>query len=158
MFEMKVADAICSIADRIVPRDVCKRTFRGAFFHVDLNISSVDHKKNLRHDVRFIIAGNRSVWVHISKFGQYSLKPIPITEWKNTSNHDSCWRGDGVERPLSTLYFEVCDKVEKKARPIDLHQNCWFALGSDVWKDVEVTWEPEPNNSYKRKLVSYKFV
>jgi len=46
---------------------------------------------------------------------------IPLDdEWQNTSNHDSCWRSDGVRAPIAKAYFDLCREVAPKKAPIEL--------------------------------------
>lgn len=70
-------------------------------------------------------------------------------EWKVTSCHDSCWKSDGVESPLTNLYFKMCDGVDPAARPIDLCATAQFSVWHEP-KIVEV-------NGYTHDRENFKF-
>jgi len=37
---------------------------------------------------------------------------VPSDQWKNVSNHDSCWRTDGVDTPLNQAFWAVANKCQ----------------------------------------------
>jgi len=51
--------------------------------------------------------------------GETGFVPVDA-EWKNTSNHDSCWRSDGVRYPITNAYFDLCKEVAPRKAPIEL--------------------------------------
>ncbi len=70
--------------------------------------------------------GHTSVWVAVEPPGERwdNWQQVPLDAWKNTSNHDSCWRSDGLQ-PLSKLYFEMAEEVlaesiDKRLAPKDV--------------------------------------
>lgn len=65
------------------------------------------------------------------------LRREEIKDWKVTSCHDSCWRGDGVESPLFSLYIHMCTEVNPAAKPKDLWATAQFSVFREP-KVVEV--------------------
>ena len=80
--------------------------------------------------------GTRRMW--------YQVEP---EEWINTSNHDSCWRSDGLSW-ISKLYFDMCKHVNGEVAPIALESTARVGF-IDMWREVTVTsrsaelWENE---------------
>lgn len=100
--------------------------------------------------VFFMFYGNTSVWMAVEgpEDRWFNASNIPVDRWENTSNHDSCWRDDGVRTPLFNLYMELCDKVKAgvpdgdKLAPISLSQHCSLGFcGSGPFEFVTVTTE-----------------
>ena len=69
-------------------------------------------------------------------------------KWQNTSNHDSCWRSDGIESPITSVYFDHCRRVAPKMAPIALETDGEIDRVGIV--TIEVQREPD---GYHRKLV-----
>jgi hypothetical protein len=61
-----------------------------------------------------------NVWVFTSE----NIWFPAIDSWKNTSNHDSCWRSDGIRSPIGAEYFKLCKEVDQEAAPISLKLRC----------------------------------
>ncbi len=155
MFDTKISDSIITIVRGLhVPEYGHK--LNGLLFTLDLNVSdySKSKKENDRRHVYFLVGGNRSVWFATEDFGPTMWKGIPLNEWVNTSNHDACWSSYGIDRPLTKLYFEMCDRVNPKVASIKLHQHCWFK-----WTNVQFTWDHDKSDDrHKRKLVDIREV
>lgn len=73
-------------------------------------------------DERFSVDAHRfSIHFAFHRPGNYTKVLFATSEraWRieeglelcHTSDHDSCWRGDGVERPLRKIHWEECDKI-----------------------------------------------
>lgn len=60
-----------------------------------------------------IVLGGDAVHVWVAVSDSYNPADVPLSEWDNPSNHDSCWRSDGVESELTRLYFALCDEVQE---------------------------------------------
>ena len=79
-------------------------------------------------------------------------------EWINTSNHDSCWRSDGLDF-INKAYFEMCKNVNPEIAPRDLHSYLDFGFGG-MWTDVIVTLEIDTSVDgsigYWQKVVDVK--
>ncbi len=64
--------------------------------------------------------GSTNVWVFTSE----DISFPALDSWKNTSNHDSCWRSDGIRSPIWAEYFKLCKEVDQAAPPISLESRC----------------------------------
>lgn len=139
-----------------------QRTSPGLRFVVETRISSYAEQEHYeaKGKIVFIISGNTSVWYALPAWD--SREEIPLSEFINSSNHDSCWR-DGVQTPLTKLYFELCEQVNeqrwkdhlKKVAPVAMNVYTTFSwLGSPVFECVSVT--DVHAEDYRRALVSVK--
>jgi hypothetical protein len=111
--------------------------------------------------VHTLFTGNTSVFVAISRSFQ-KWDHIPVEQYKNTSNHDSCWRSDGL-RELSTLFFALTDEMNEQIKsakinglkPCEFNQFCTLgSLGSKPWEFVTVEHERIPEEYHKRRVLS----
>jgi len=83
-------------------------------------------------------------------FGQ-----VPHTEWENTSNHDSCWRSDGLSF-FPALFFDMAEKVNPDKPPGQLHSYTNLGgNGSTVVKHVKVVLERQGDGYHKNVLRIY---
>lgn len=46
--------------------------------------------------------------------------------WNVVSDHDSCWRGDGVDRHLFRLFIDLCRQVDPSIAPVKLDATLRF--------------------------------
>ena len=117
--------------------------------------------RDIKYMYIMILRGNQ-VFTNISSDFSSS---IPTLGWKNTSNHDSCWRGGSDE--LVGLCFDCWDEAfyncPKKARPSTKNEGLRVALGFGLieqpFKLVEVTKEPDlsiDDTGYHKKILSVK--
>lgn len=114
-----IGNTMLSIYNQLVDR---KRNFdrkEGVYFVVKLDGINFGYEKdgNTYHEewesrmikyYHIIFLSCRNVYVAIS---DEPKTPQP-SEWKNTSNHDSCFRSEGI-RDLSSLYFYINDEIYK---------------------------------------------
>lgn len=83
---------------------------------------STFHKRWIAHytkTIHFIVVNPYSVFAAISD--RYDWRSISMDEWKNTSNHASCWRTDGFRDifPETMKAYHVCyDHIPEKHRPV----------------------------------------
>ncbi len=80
----------------------------GGYVSNDGNRHYPKYQRNVRKYVHIIITSQHRVYVAESDLPGY--KDVPIKAWKNTSNHDSCWRSDGL-RAIQSTYFKVAHLV-----------------------------------------------
>jgi hypothetical protein len=74
---------------------------------------------------------------------------IPVDAfWQNTSNHDSCWRSDGVRDHIHRVYVDYCRKVAPRCAPITLEATADI----DHAAVVGIVVKPEADG-YHRTLV-----
>lgn len=117
---MEVADAVATLVETALPR------FSGEkkLLYVPLEVE-VTRKESSelgpRRFVHFLFYRPRNyTTVMMVVTDNICLRKEEITDWKVTSCHDSCWRGDGVLSPLFRLYIEMCKEVDPTVRPKDL--------------------------------------
>ena len=58
------------------------------------------------------------VWRQISDDRFYNLNDL---DWYMTSNHDSCWRSDGLQSPLFEIYMAMQDALSEEAAKVVGH-------------------------------------
>jgi hypothetical protein len=148
MLNLDLAHTICTIKDTLLSRD-CSDRSKGLVVSTDISMG--DSK---RASVHFVFAGNTSVWFAVSKSLQ-RWDDIPIEEWENTSNHDSCWRNDGVRSPLVHLYFDWAREINPDKAPKDIRQFCVLGiLSSSPWERVRVEYRKRPGADYRFDIIS----
>ena len=93
--------------------------------------------------------------VFISEKNDYVTVP---EDFRMTSNHNSCYKSDGIWTPVSKIYFDMCEKINhiRKGRhmeelsPIEMDSNAY------IWKMKMVTVDlvPDPDNpdGYWKKI------
>jgi len=177
MFEIKADLIICNLVDKFLDRksplqisdDWSKETAHGVIVSVNCNVSDYSSDViniDIHRRIWFLFTRNTSVFVAVDSMENdwKFWNSIPLNAWKNTSNHDSCWRSDGM-RPLYKTYFEMCDEVNaarvkaglKTIAPVKM--SGFNTLGHDLITEVKVTTTSNKdsfNPSYYRKLVSIK--
>lgn len=105
-----------------------------------------------RVDVNFLMTRSTSVWM---SRGAYQTKDL--AQWQNTSNHDSCWRSDGIDTPISQLYFEAAHKVDPKMAPCDLDDYSSFYHHDSIrFAKVKVARDDDGSGRYLYKLTEVK--
>ena len=124
MFEMSLTETIESIVDNFLP--VCSPKDEGLMISAHVSICEPyamyttrgdDYPRTIGAYVHFLFrraTNYTNVWFAVCD--DYFDKP----DWINTSNHDSCWRTDGVRSRLNTLYFKMCKIVNSEVAPIKL--------------------------------------
>ncbi len=169
MFAIEIDSYVAMITDELLgnPRKLPERlgAFQeqeGLIFFFDMSLTVYKDQKTYRRrsNYCFVIAG-KSVWFSLVKGLVPSLDELNnITTWENTSNHDSCWRSDGL-RPISRVYFEFAEQINKEmvadglpeVAPVNMkmHVSLW-----KPWKlcNVVSRLDPADKNRYKREIVS----
>ena len=90
-------------------------------------------------DAVFVFCGNVSVFFSDSVF-EYGLL-LPFREmkpyhWENTSNHDSCWKSDGL-RNISEICFQLCSLLDDSIPPKDIEVTASFSYPVKVWTTLK---------------------
>ena len=163
-----IIDTMLNLYDQFVDyKDNFKRN-EGIYFIVKLDGESSGFEKdgNTCHPewqirvikyFHIIFLSNRNVFICIS---DTEKMPKP-NDWVNTSNHESCFRTDGV-RDLINLYFEInnqiFEKTDEEHREPPIMGNVELSLHhgwihGPVFKFVEVEKE-RLADGYHSKLVS----
>ena len=118
------------------------------------------HRSALVHT---LFTANTSVFVHTSRDHKRWQDLIP-EDWANTSNHDSCWRSDGL-RGLHLLHCTLSDEMNEEITgngysalaPREFSQFCSLGtLAGKPWQYVDVAHERIPEEYHKRRIVSIR--
>jgi hypothetical protein len=118
------------------------------------------HRNALVHTV---FTANTSVFYHTSRDFERWEEVIP-EGWANTSNHDSCWRTDGL-RGLHLLHGTLCAEMNEEITghgysalaPREFNQFCSLgALVGKPWCYVQVAHERIPEENHKRRVLSIR--
>ena len=152
MFNVDVATLVCGLVDQFLPRknrgalshDDDGMAFSAVGIEVSTTLAFYDYSKFFKCDdnapcetitvhgtAQIICAVYVHTFVHTS-FDELPSPPIfgnDFSRFKNTSNHDSCWRSDGIQSPLANLYFEMADSVIQRAH--DEAKYCGIAPRDD---------------------------
>ena len=78
-------------------------------YEKDGNTRHMDWVRGSVCDLHFVLVKLHSVFLAKTD-GRVSLENVPLNAWENTSNHDSCWRTDGIQSPLTSAMFHLWDK------------------------------------------------
>lgn len=177
MIDIRASTLICQLADHfldqktapVISEDFRNITTHGVIFTLNCSTSDYTEEKNyhVNKQIYFLFTRRTSVFVAVAPEGvhYYSWEEIPLELWENTSNHDTCWRSDGTDSPLSKLYFNMCDEVnsmreqdglERKA-PVELSHFNNFSHRLVRHVDVTTTDDADSHNpSYFKKIVEIK--
>jgi len=160
MFQVEADHLICTLWDTLRPRSPvreypdykssgCDRVSEpGLITTLDLRLSVYLDSKTYDASalVHTLFTSNTSVFVAVTQdFQRWS--DVKIEDFHNTSNHDSCWRSDGMS-DLRKLYYSMRADVLKElmadghsiSEHTAFHQfSTLGALGSKPWEFVKVT-------------------
>jgi len=78
---------------------------------------------------------------------EYGFNP---SDFKMTSNHDSCYKSDGIWSPLSKIYFNMCESINELRKERHKKEIAPIQMGShaSIWdmKTVMVDLIPDPDH------------
>lgn len=119
-------------------------------------------ERHLRKYVHFVLTGNVHVWCYTGP--EWDIDRISPDEWHNTSNHDSCWRSDGINTPLSQLYFESCDyvqqhlpeRLQKCPHDVSKYIAAGRFLGEDLFDFVQIEFQKSETDDYGYDITAMK--
>lgn len=180
-FNMSVASVLTEIVEKVLPplRESRERVWStgengrsvltdpGISMKVDLSLShyTPDWTYERRETIHWLFCNHVSTFAAMEGDERwFDAIAIPLDVWKNTSNHDSCWRSDGVDSFLSKVYFDWCTKLNEQLkgdgfetiRPCDFHQFCHMGIGM-AWKEVLIDHTADDREEgigdYWRKIV-----
>jgi hypothetical protein len=141
---------------------------KGLLFTLDVSCScfGYDEKdkyheewyKEERKQISIIVAGNHSVFVNL--IDTDFRNKLRLENFKNTSNHDSCWRSDGfsdVNGFFREMYERVYSNMPEKKRPCmnDAHFFIWDVFNKII-RPVEIVTEHGQGDGYNDKIVERK--
>ena len=117
----------------------------------DFSDSSSEEDREARDSVYVMYAGRHSIFYAFAhdEDGSYRhLSKIPADEWKNTSNHDSCWRSDGFSF-LAKIFFDMAKIVNDDKRPCDLSDYTNLGIGSSPVTKTQVMFRMQKDGYHK---------
>jgi len=165
MFECNLSDAIVEIVDAVFNLQSAtypivheERLYfsKGLYVRILVNVKKPNSKSRgktaLLHFVfsRHAQSSATHCWFQTTEFKDC----VPDkSKWKNTSNHDSCWRTDGIRSEIIKVYFDFCRKVAPKMAPIELLATSRFERVAMV--DIEFKEDSSGYSRYKLLKMSY---
>jgi len=110
-----------------------ERDNRALFVRVDLRVGQPGSEEPFASRfVNFVFQryGNGfHVWCKVVKHNViWTIEEQDFETWENMSNHDSCWRSDGLKK-VSETYFALCKEYDENTAPVMLDQFAWL----DTW-------------------------
>ncbi len=92
---------------------------------------------------------------YVTQVNRDRMFAVPDLEhWVNTSNHDSCWRSDGVESPVYETGRKMKEQIESEYSRVSPLIRLGGWLTQRVFQPVVAHHVAvNPNDSYRRKLV-----
>ena len=172
MYNTTISDLICDLRRQIIPtnKSIYKDgEYDGIIFDLHLNLSYYTEKQSYtkRNHAYVLFCGNTNVFYAVENQNEnwhLNYKNVPIDRWLNSSNHDSCWRSDGLSF-IDDLYFSAAEEInkeliknkEKDVAPKNMISNSTIGwCGSKMWQLVKVSHQSIKNNDYRRKIVYIK--
>lgn len=117
----------------------------GIMVSLDCRLSNYETNDRRNVLVHFVLCGNTNVFAYCA---DKRFNYLPFEEFENTSNHDSCWRTDGVDSYLTGLYFKWADEIRQGRAPRELHSGCDIGLGCHRLVDVTYGCDEARNKEY----------
>jgi hypothetical protein len=124
MVNIDIDRVICSLVDKFLDRSIQshdenyqKVIRKGMMFETQLRLTHYtdDENVDVSRQAFILFTGNTSVFMAVAPqdYRWRGWSDISFEDWKNTSNHDSCWRSDGVRSPIVQLYFDMLTVKER---------------------------------------------
>jgi len=140
-----------------ITREGIMMEFRCSVADYSENRVRVNNRVNgVRRHYIMLFCGNVNVFVTQSDFKTHFTK-IPPKQWKNTSNHDSCWASDGLAF-INRAYFDMCNEVNPDVAPITLESNADLGFISTIYKKVLITYKWKGGNDFTNELIEVEEV
>ncbi len=115
------------------------------------DFSDTNEDRENRESVYVMYAGLHSIFyalAHDSEGDYLHLSEVPPDAWKNTSNHDSCWRSDGFSF-LTEIYFAMAKSVNDRKAPCELHDYTNLGLSSHPVSKTTVMLQTQKDGYHK---------
>jgi hypothetical protein len=131
LFEISSTDAEKAFMEY---EDDGTRTVNAMIIPVHMTVadySDGDKKREAHDSVYVMYAGRHSIfYAHARDSDGYhrNFNAVPVEEWENTSNHDSCWRSDGFSF-LTKTYFNMAKSANNDKPPCELHDYTNLGIG-----------------------------
>ena len=161
MFEMGISDVIVGIKERVIPRGQANPKALYLCFDVGLRVYSPMEvsRRSLVHVLLYCpYGGSVHTFVAEKDFGPYG--PVSKLDWENTSNHDSCWRTDGLNTPFDKIYFRMADEINEELEnaghlaqaPVRMTHRGYFNMVGESWRLVDVKLGREDRETYRHTI------
>jgi hypothetical protein len=159
MFKLAAHTVITELVDVLLPRGSGPDKGLGIQVVAELNGDAADETApgaseiTIRKYISFVFhrpSNYTKVFVNISNV---ALPFHVIKDWSLESDHDSCWRDDGVRSVLSKEYFAIAKHL--KGAPINQHDFSRLAPSSPMLLTVKVTrtGKPDPREASTLEIV-----
>lgn len=162
MFHMNVDTVVSELKESLLPRAQINE--KALYVCLDLRLR---HYRHVSEGFEF----GASTFVHFVLYSPYGSSThtfiaqgdpyadLSLLAWENTSNHDSCWRTDGVGKPLHEIFMDLANEVNRQVHeagfptvaPVEIKQHCAFRM-SNPWSLIDVEVKRDPNEYYKFSL------
>lgn len=177
-FQIKVEDVMTGIVDQILDRsgksiqrfEYTNGSYAirqpGISFSLDLRLSVHTKEIDVQRSTNlfFMFCGGTSVfWVEADYFNDderwFNPSEVPLDRWHNSSNHDSCWRSDGMNQVWKT-FISMANSINEELKangmeeipPSRMNQYVTFGF-CDMFKRVMIEHTAkDPSDSYFRKI------
>lgn len=133
-------------------------------YEIDGNTHRPEWCRRFQKEMHFLMTAQCKIFLAITDGKWRSLSQIPNSAWQNTSNHDSCWRTDGVQSPIVKVMFEAWEHcfshmpeehLREKLRSSGVDMELSHRRGPIRF--VRIKHEAiDESNSYHRKITSVK--
>lgn len=171
MFRAAIDHTLCTLREALCPAREPERSatgeLPGIIFTVDLHLSqwnpARDNFEECRETHFVLFCGNTNVF-HVREPDDqniFDISEIPLDAWDNPSNHDTCWRSDGMAW-ITKTYFAMAKELENRTRieiaPKDCSDHSTLGRLRKPWTLVWVKHErtPEDRSGYRRQLASIR--
>jgi hypothetical protein len=115
--------------------------------------------RHFYRDLEIVVTGQHQVFIR-----ELAMTGLPVSDWVNTSNHDSCWRTDGLQLIWETLregwsqcWSHVPQPHQQTMR--EMHRSVRF----NEWPGclallarVQTEFDPLCSSGYRRRLTQYQ--
>jgi hypothetical protein len=153
MFKISAASVITELVDALLPR--APETGLGIQIIAELNGNPDfgEGDKSIRQHISFVFhrpSNYTKVFFHV---GDQALPFHAIPAWSLMSNHDSCWREDGVSSNLAKVYFAMAKNFSgAPIKQIDTTRLASFS--PKILKvQVERTGKEDPREAYSLAII-----
>lgn len=126
---------------------------------LDFILEAYDYRGKRRKEVKerfyMLFCGNVSVFyvkIDLTENWIHSPIDIPIKNWVNSSNHDSCWNSDGFCF-ISEVYFKMCKKISPDLAPKFVDTNARFTSFSYPVKKCKIIYRRKDDNNYENEII-----
>lgn len=168
MFEIDLKSIITMLVDHSLDRYSMPPTWNngeitreGICMEICLDAYDYKNKKEIKTIIYLMFCGNVSVFYAeaYDNEGNYIHSPIdvPVENWNNTSNHDTCWRSDGLSF-IDDIYFDFCKKINPDIAPKNVYTRASFSACSWPVKQVFITYRQNTENNYFKDIVRVEMV